>query len=200
MEKYFFMSEYFLTLLIIKYNNMKTFTITEEQVKELSKWKHGKRLMQDWFPEAFEKQLEVGKVYKYPNFRGGKFMFKFNGEFGEMITYGFDANGKWCNELGIRESEINYYEEATKEEWLKALKEEARKRGFKKGVKYNYADKPYLIKTFEDELYLCRSLGLVDGGDIILQDGVWAEVIKEEIPTQEEIDRVLDYLKNKNNS
>ena len=46
---------------------MKTFTITEEQVKELSKWKHGKRLMQDWFPEAFEKQLEVGKVYKYPS-------------------------------------------------------------------------------------------------------------------------------------
>ena len=67
-------------------------------------------------------------------------------------------------------------------------------------MKYNYSDKPYLIKIFNDELYLCRSLGLVDGGDIILQDGVWAEVIKEEIPTQEEIDRVLDYLKNKNNS
>jgi hypothetical protein len=179
---------------------MKTFTITEEQIKELSKWKHGKRLMQDWFPEAFEKQLEVGKVYKYPSLGGGKFMFKFNGEFGEMITYGFDSNGEWCNELGIHEELINDYKEATKEEWLEALKEEARKRGFKKGVKYNYADKPYLIKTFKDELCLCRSLGLVDGGDIILQDGVWAEVIKEEIPTQKEIDRVLDYLKNKNNS
>jgi hypothetical protein len=178
---------------------MKTFTITEEQIKELSKWKHGKRLMQDWFPEAFEKQLEVGKVYKYPSLGGGKFMFKFNGEFNES-TYGFASNGEWSNELGIRESEINDYKEATKEEWLEALKEEARKRGFKKGVKYNYVDKPYLIKTFEDELYLCRSLDLVDGGDIILQDGVWAEVIKEEIPTQEEIDRVLDYLKNKNNS
>lgn len=179
---------------------MKTFTITVEQIEELSKWKHGKRLMQDWFPEAFEKQLEVGRIYKYPNFRGGKFMFKFNGEFGEMITYGFDANGKWCNELGIHKVHINDYKEATKEEWLEALKEEAKKRGFKKGVKYNYADKPYLIKTFQDELYLCHSLDLVDGGDIILEDGVWAEVIKEETPTQEEIDRVLDYLKNKNNS
>ena len=67
-------------------------------------------------------------------------------------------------------------------------------------MKYNYVDKPYLIKIFKDELYLCRSLDLVDGGYIILQDGVWAEVIKEEKPTQEEIDRVLDYLKNKNNS
>ena len=116
------MSEYFLPLLIIKYNFMKTFTITKEQIEELSKWKHGNLLMQDWFPEAFEKKLEVGKVYKYPNFRGGKFMFKFNGEFGERITYGFDANGEWSNELGIRESEINDYQEATKEEWLIALK------------------------------------------------------------------------------
>ena len=127
-------------------------------------------------------------------------MFKFNGEFGSMITYGFDASGKWSNELGIWEEEIKNYEEATKEEWLEALKNEARKRGFKKGVKYNYANKPYLIKMFKDELYLGHSVDLADDGDIILEDGVWAEVIKEEIPTQKEIDRVLDYLKNKNNS
>ena len=200
MEKYFFISEYFLPLLIIKYNFMKTFTITEEQIEELSKWKHGKRLMQDWFPEAFEKKLEVGKVYKYPSFRGGKFMFKFNGEFGERITYGFDANGKWSNELGIHEERINNYQEATKEEWLVALKNEARKRGFKKGVKYNYVHNPYLIKIFKDELELGGTVDLVDYIDIILRDGVWAQVIKEETPTQEEIDRVLDYLKNKNNS
>ena len=179
---------------------MKTFTITKEQIEELSKWKHGKRLMQDWFPEAFEKQLKVGKVYKYPSFRGGKFMFKFNGEFGSMITYGFDANGKWSNELGIHEERINDYQEATKEEWLEALKKEAKRRGFKKGVKYNRVDKPYLIKTFKDELKLGIEADLVDGINIILKYGVWAEVIKEQIPTQEEIDRVLDYLKNKNNS
>ena len=179
---------------------MKAFTITKEQIEELSKWKHGKRLMQDWFPEAFEKQLKVGRIYKYPSFRGGKFMFKFNGEFGSMITYGFDASGKWCNELGIWEKQINKYQEATKDEWLEALKEEAKRRGFKKGVKYNYVDKPYLIKTFQDELYLGHSVDLTDGGDIILENGAWAEVIKEEKPTQEEIDRVLDYLKNKNNS
>ena len=175
---------------------MKTFTITEEQIKELSKWKHGKRLMQDWFPEAFEKQLEVGKVYKYPSLGGGKFMFKFNGEFSKL-TYGFASNGEWCNELGIRESEISDYQEATKEEWLVALKEEARKRGFKKGVKYNYADKPYLIKKFIGKLELGGSSDLTDLGNIILEDGVWAGVIKEEIPTQEEIGRVLDYLKTK---
>ena len=83
---------------------------------------------------------------------------------------------------------------------LEALKEEAKRRGFKKGVKYNYVDKPYLIKMFKDELELGCSSDLTDLGHIILENGVWAEVIKEEKPTQEEIDRVLDYLKNKNNS
>ena len=187
-------------MLIIKYNFMKIFTITKEQIEELSKWKHGKRLMQEWYPEEFQKQLRVGRIYKYPNFMGGKFMFKFNGEFGERITYGFDSDGKWCDTLGIHEELINDYEEATKEEWLEALKEEAKRRGFKKGVKYNYVNNPYLIKRFKDKLYLGHSVDLVDGGHIILEDGVWARVIKEEIPTQEEIDRVLDYLKNKNNS
>ena len=81
-----------------------------------------------------------------------------------------------------------------------AEKEEARKRGFKKGVKYNYVDKPYLIKTFKDKLHLGDIADLVDDFNNILKNGVWSEVIKEEIPTQEEIDRVLDYLKNKNNS
>lgn len=178
---------------------MKTFTITEEQVKEAynaacNEWKSK---IKDWFPEAFEKQLKVGKVYKYPSL-GEKFMFKFNG-FGAN-NYGFTTIGEWSNDLGVWKNEVNLYEEATKEEWLEALKEEARKRGFKKGVKYNYVDKPYFIKTFQDELDLAISADLVDCIDIILKNGVWAEVIKEEIPTQEEIDRVLDYLKNKNNS
>ena len=154
--------------------------------------------MQDWFPEAFEKQLEVGKVYKYPNFRGGKFMFKFN-RFG-ADNYGFASNGEWRNDLRVWKYDVNLYEEATKEEWLEALKEEAKKRGFKKGVKYNYSDKPYLIKIFKDKLHLGSIVDLVDDFNNILRDGVWAQVIKEETPTQEEIDRVLDYLKNKNNS
>ena len=173
---------------------MKTFTITEEQIKELSKWKHGKRLMQDWFPEAFEKQLEVGKVYK------NKYsIFKVTDLKDDVYSgYGLE-NEKWLSGDFSKKFTSNDVE-ATKEEWLEALKEEAKRRGFKKGVKYNYVDKPYLIKTFKDELKLGIEADLVDGINIILKYGVWAEVIKEEKPTQEEIDRVLDYLKNKNNS
>ena len=173
---------------------MKTFTITEEQIEELSKWKHGKRLMQEWFPEAFEKQLEVGKVYK------NKYsIFKVTDLKDDVYSgYGLE-NEKWLSGDFSKKFTSNDVE-ATKEEWLEALKKEAKRRGFKKGVKYNRVDKPYLIKTFKDELELGIEADLVDGINIILKYGVWAEVIKEEIPTQKEIDHVLDYLKNKNNS
>ena len=185
---------------------MKTFTITEEQIKELSKWKHGKRLMQDWFPEAFEKQLEVGKVYKYPSLGEGKFMFKFN-RFG-ADNYGFDSNGEWRNDLRVWKYDVNLYEEATKEEWLVALKEEAKRRVFIEGIKFNC---PYsgrvetLGNTLDYEFtgHDSEKFGkcLRDNmGYVIFYNGIWSEIVKEETPTQEEIDRVLDYLKNKNNS
>ena len=57
-----------------------------------------------------------------------------------------------------------------------------------------------MIKIFKDKLHLGYIADLVDDFNNILRDGVWAQVIKEGTPTQEEIDRVLDYLKNKNNS
>ena len=174
---------------------MKKYELTQEQINQLAEKKHAKELLKEFIPEAFEKQLEVGKVYKYQSLEEGKFMFKFN-RFG-VDNYGFNTIGEWSNNLGVWENKVNLYEEATEEEWLEALKEEARKRGFKKGVKYNYVDKPYLIKTFKDELNLGSLVDLVDDIYIILRDGVWAEVIKEDIPTQEEIDRVINYLKNK---
>ena len=206
MEKYFFISEYFLPLLIIKYNFMKTFTITKEQIEELSKWKHGKRLMQDWFLEAFEKQLEVGKVYKYQSLEEGKFMFKFN-RFG-VNNYGFNIIGEWSNNLGVWENEVNLYEEATEEEWLEALKEEAKRRGFIEGIKFNcpYTGEVEILGNkldYEFTGYNSEKFGkcLRDNrGSVIFYNGIWSEIVKQEKPTQEEIDRVLDYLKNKNNS
>ena len=174
---------------------MKKYELTQEQINQLAEEKHAKELLQEFLPEAFEAKLEVGKVYKYHYFRGGKLMFKFN-EFG-TDNYGFNILGEWSDNLGVWKNEVNLYEEATKEEWLEALKKEAKRRGFKKGVKYNYVDKPYLIKMFKDELQLGYSSDLTDLGNITLENGVWAEVIKEETPTQEEIDRVINYLKNK---
>ena len=55
---------------------MKTFTITEEQVKEAynaacNEWK---TKIKDWFPEAFENKLEVGRIYKDYTYAGDDYL------------------------------------------------------------------------------------------------------------------------------
>ena len=181
---------------------MKTFTITEEQIKELSKWKHGKRLMQEWFPEAFQKQLEVGKVYK------NKYsIFKVTDLKDDVYSgYGLE-NEKWLSGDFSKKFTSNDIE-ATEEEWLEALKEEAKRRGFIEGIKFNcpYSGKVETLGNALDYEFTghdSEKFGkcLRDNiGYVIFYNGIWSEIVKEETPTQEEIDRVLDYLKNKNNS
>ena len=181
---------------------MKKYELTQEQINQLAEKKYAKELLQEFLPEAFENKLEVGKVYKYPSLGGGKFMFKFN-EFG-INNYGFNIIGEWSDNLGVWKNAVNLYEEATKEEWLEALKEEAIKRGYKKGVKCKFGTSKE-IRTIEtnkfffdfnsNKLYLIHSSG--DNADEIFRNGFWAEIVSEYIPTQEEIDRVINYLKNK---
>ena len=93
---------------------------------------------------------------------------------------------------------------ATEEEVREALINEAIKRGYKKGVKCKFGTSKE-IRTIEtnkfffdfnsNKLYLRHSSG--DNADEIFRNGFWAEIVIEDIPTQEEIDRVINYLKNK---
>ena len=181
---------------------MKKYELTLGQINQLAEKKHAKELLKEFIPEAFEKQLEVGNVYKYPKRGAGKFMFKFN-EFG-INNYGFNIIGEWSDNLGVWKNEVNLCEEATKEEWLEALKEEAIKRGFKnvgelslklvsgemfKKGSFETANNKFRYFSVENRLDL-------DGVEIFY-NGKWAEIVIEDIPTQEEIDRVINYLKNK---
>ena len=59
---------------------------------------------------------------------------------------------------------------------------------FKKGS-FVTANNKFRYISVENRLYL-------DGVDIFY-NGKWAEIVSEYIPTQEEIDRVINYLKNK---
>ena len=59
---------------------------------------------------------------------------------------------------------------------------------FKKGS-YFTNNKKLIYSTVENRLFL-------DGVEIFY-NGKWAEIVIEDIPTQEEIDRVINYLKNK---
>ena len=181
---------------------MKKYELTQEQINQLAEKKYAKELLQEFLPEAFENKLEVGKVYKYPSLGGGKFMFKFN-EFG-INNYGFNIIGEWSDNLGVWKNKVNLYEEATKEEWLEALKEEAIKRGFKnvgelslKLVSGAMFKKGSFVTTNNNFRYISVENMLYLDGVEIFYNGKWAEIIKEEKPTQEEIDRVINYLKNK---
>ena len=177
---------------------MKKYELTQEQVEELSKTKHGKRNLKKWFPEAFETKLDVGKWYIYKHY-----LVHYLGNYKcNCIKL---SDGEWIeNVRHSLSSHFKSYRLATEEEVVKALINEAIKRGYKKGVKCKFGTSKE-IRTIEtnnfffefnsNKLYLRHSSG--DNADEIFRNGFWAEIVSEYIPTQEEIDRVINYLKNK---
>ena len=174
---------------------MKKYEITEKQIRKIAVEYDNIRKM---FPEVFEKELEVGKwyisVYYLVYYLGN---YKCN-----CIEL---SNGEWYDNLYHSLSgHLKNYRLATEEEVKGAIINEAIKRGYKKGVKCKFGTSKEIrvIETnnffFEfnsNKLYLRHSSG--DNADEIFRNGFWAEIIKEYIPTQEEIDRVINYLKNK---
>ena len=174
---------------------MKTFELTQEQINQLAEKKHAKELLQKFIPEAFENELEVGKWYiseYYLVYYLGN--YKCN-----CIEL---SNGEWFeNAYHSLSGHLKSYRLATEEEVVKALINEAIKRGYKKGVKCKFGAVEHIrtLKTNEfkfvkNELVILDSKGF---GDVIFKNGKWAEIVIEDIPTQEEIDRVINYLKNK---
>lgn len=67
------------------------------------------------------KQLEIGKWYKFPPLGEGRLMFKFNGKFGDAVAIGFGSDGEFAKIIGVHKECINRYEEATPEEVVKAF-------------------------------------------------------------------------------
>ena len=174
---------------------MKKYELTQEQINQLAEEKHAKELLKEFIPEAFENELEVGKWYIGKgclfNYQTKKSVYGFftNNEW-------FDKNWKWINNKGVRL--------ATEEEVEKALINEAIKRGFKNVGKLSLKlvsgamFKKGSFKTANNEFrYISVENRLNLYGVEIFYNGKWAEIIKEEKPTQEEIDRVINYLKNK---
>ena len=177
---------------------MKKYELTQEQINQLAEKKHAKELLQKFIPEAFETKLEVGKWYiseYYLVYYLGN--YKCN-----CIEL---SNGKWYENVHHSLSgHLKSYRLATEEEVKEALINEAIKRGFKnvgelslklvsgemfKKGSFVTANNSFRYFSVENMLYL-------DGVEIFY-NGKWAEIVIEDIPTQEEIDRVINYLKNK---
>lgn len=190
------------------------FTVSREQILEAhdascSQWK---RKIENWFPDAFKINMIVGNWYKaHINKNGGFILFLWSGKFGNYTQVGFDMNGEWKTNLGVHAyDEITH---PTEEEIVSHLVTEYEKRGFKKGAKYKCVAFPDETHTVELDSPRFWNLERTDCtninkynitsykeggyGGIVYKQGKWAEIIEpvEDIPTQEEIDRVLNYLK-----
>ena len=184
---------------------MKKYELTQEQINQLAEKKHAKELLQKFIPDAFEAKLEVGKWYKLRNERSKSLFVPNKEQCDSNMGYGFTFRGEFKeSHFNLIGSSINDFELATEEEVKEALINEAIKRGYKKGVKCKFGTSKE-IRTIEtnkfffdfnsNKLYLRHSSG--DNADEIFRNGFWAEIVIEDIPTQEEIDRVINYLKNK---
>ena len=174
---------------------MKKYEITEKQIRKIAV-EYDK--IREMFPEVFEKELEVGKwyiseyylVYYLGNYKCNCIELS-NGEWYDNIYHSLSGH-------------LKNYRLATEEEVREALINEAIKRGFKnvgelslklvsgtmfKKGSFGTVNNKFSYISVENRLYL--------DSVVIFYNGKWAEIIKEYIPTQEEIDRVINYLKNK---
>lgn len=151
--------------------------IKEDKPNEITYWKDN--------PPKFE----IGKIYKFKDC-----IFYCNRIDGDQL-FGFGFTGvKWheSERFSSTRNQLNFIE-ATDEEWLRRLKEEAYRKGFKVGVvfdspnpKYDFALNQKIInENFEwfewekGKRVLMCSTDKNEGGGTIMFEGKWAEIIQE---------------------
>ena len=114
---------------------MENYTITKEQILKLAnKAEQGctsviESDLKNWFPEAFKKELEIGKWYKGI---GRNFLVNYQGD--DDTNYGFWGNLPFKNDIHFGQYWVDECREATPEEVEVALINESKKLGIKEGV------------------------------------------------------------------
>lgn len=164
---------------------MEKYEITKEQILELE---NGFTLpkLKEWFPEAFETKLQVGKWYIFntvdDNTKQVLFITEIKGN--EVYFYGVDEYSKWRNSDWYSKS--HKWIEATEQEVKTALVNEAVKRGFKKGL---FIDKllPFNMGTDKEgidkkqlesnDFYLSNDRFFCGNLMLMSHDGQWATII-----------------------
>lgn len=163
---------------------MKTFEITKEQILDLincsNKIKVDYRL-KEWFPQAFQSELEVGKWYKVNLFEEKLYCFtKFEqcDGFVKRYYYGF-SGGNFREDYTASRKLDDSWTLATEKEVETALIAEAKRRGLVDGV---------FIKSFiygksflkGDRYYISNGIFKLNG-NWLMKDGKWAEICEEPI-------------------
>jgi hypothetical protein len=151
-----------------------------------------KQAIEKHYPE-FKETLEVGKWYTNEY---GHIISLTKVDDGDVEFYGFYTNGWSDKDYADVPLWIEKLKPANEEEVKTALINEAKRRGFKKGVRATWAFQKNTNEALEkdvDDLFFHINDGamLTDGfGHSVFSDGKWAEIIKETI-TKEEAEKLL---------
>ena len=170
---------------IISYKD-EPLTVSKEFILEAHKsacstWK---RKLEEQFPSVFVKdELEVGKWYKngdagYSN--SIACVFEVSKEDKDAFSgYGFGRNGKWVEDFNFGWASYNWIP-ATPEEVETALINEAKKRGFEEGVKYEELHIKGRICEIKGNIkYHKSSEDLRNDGWCLFHNGKWATIIEQ---------------------
>ena len=178
---------------------MENYTITKEQILETIRTGTDvtERYFKEIIPEAFKKELEIGKWYKYK-----LALFYVTNKISNNANYynifGFDVDGNWMTHNAKTYFDENYIE-ATPEEVEVALINEAKKRGFVEGAKFKstISEKGQIRTVTEKrnwDFYLSyNSLNTstpktewynfntqLQSNPTIFRDGKWAQILPQE--------------------
>ena len=166
---------------------MENYKITKEQILAIEKVGGAdvSLYLKETFPEVFKTELEVGKWYKMKG--ETHFLCNFNGNIGNNgNSNGFNLRGEWMdNSMCFHNSDT--YVEATPEEVESALINEAKKRGYKGGIKLSPLEScSNAIDTEKEDVYsyipkVSHYIGnrLQLNGTGIYQDGKWAQILPQ---------------------
>lgn len=192
---------------------MKNYTITKEQILELHESNSPETRIQiaKMFPDAFKKELEVGKWYKRLHNSALFYVTEIlNIDSNHCKVFGFDYLGNWMSENAKTFPDNDF--EATSKQVETALINQAKKRGFIDGAKFKSFEKGNPIRTINENGYCGFSSDsnvLVIGtsktewdnyqsNPVIFEKGKWAQIIPQEkqvIPMEKALKIIAKKLK-----
>ena len=146
--------------------------------------------------------LEVGEWYKDLDGKGLYYITKIKED--SFWFYGLDVNGNWEDNDWYLIKNCNL-SKATKQEIEQTLTEEAKRRGFKKGVKFKCLISAEVGVLIEDYFLYNGSFGrgnslesafkndIING--VLFKEGQWAEIIDDKYELKQEIKYLRKKLK-----
>jgi hypothetical protein len=126
--------------------------------------------------------------HKFPSLEVGKWYWVDNGLANELLicqqrnnpAFGFTSGGDFCDDMG-NICVAQPYRLATDKEVEEALIAEAKRRGFKEGVKYKDINDKCIYPCQEEFELIDGKLMCTVGGGWIFLNGEWAEILVDPI-------------------